>query len=46
MFIGVPLLGRRIYKVRSSDEVNDEYEISKEGWTRQIFESYDGVPGC
>ena len=31
MTIGVPLGGRRIYRVSNYEEANGEYEISKEG---------------
>ena len=45
MFIGVPLGGRRSYRVRSSDEANGESEMSKEGLISHIFEPGYGVPG-
>ena len=46
MFIGVPLIGRRRYGVRRSEEANGESEIPKYGLIRQIFGSFDGVYGC
>ena len=45
MFIGVPLVGRRIFRVSISDEEIGESEIPKEVWIRQIFGSGGGVPG-
>ena len=45
MFIGVPLVGRKSSRVRSSEVENSGSEISKEGSIIRIFGSSDGVPG-
>ena len=45
MFIGVPIGGSRSYRVRSSDEVNCESKMFKEGLIVRIFGSGYGFLG-